>query len=293
MSQKENLYKNIIFLEDYGMAMAKYLVTGVDVWLNNPRRPLEASGTSGMKAGMNGAINLSILDGWWDEAYTPEIGWAIGARESYKNEQEQDDEESKILYSLLEDEIVPTYFDRDASGIPRKWVHLMKKSIKIVGEGFNSDRMVKDYSKFYIEAAEKYFNILTKDNFKAAKELAIWRSKMVAAWPQTNIKEVSLVSHNSPFSGEDAEFLCKVNSAKLEPNDIRCELFYGFVAGEIRVSETESAPMEFFKKEGDTLLFKTKIKCKNAGTLGFTARIFPKNSLINGELVSNMIKWEP
>lgn len=292
-SQKENLYENIIFLEDYGMAMAKYLVTGVDMWLNNPRRPLEASGTSGMKAAINGAINLSILDGWWDEAYTPELGWAIGARESYRTESEQDDAESKILYNLLEEEIVPTYYDRDAFGIPRKWVKLMKNSIKVVGENFNSDRMVKDYTKYYVEAAEKFFNILSGDNFKNAKDLAKWRSKMVSAWPQIDIKEVSLVNQNTIHSGEEAEFLCKIHCEKLEPQDIRCELFYGFVAGEIRVSETESLPMEFLKKEGDLLFFKVKFKLKKAGALGFTARIFPKNPLINRELVSNMIKWEP
>ncbi len=292
-SLKESLYRNIIFLEDYGMAMAKFLVTGVDMWLNNPRRPLEASGTSGMKAAMNGALNFSILDGWWDEAYTPELGWAIGAREIYKSTEEQDDQESKIIYNLLEEEIVPTYYDRDSFGIPRKWVALMKKSIKVVGENFNSDRMVKDYTKYYIEAAENYFNLLTKDNFQKAKELANWRTKMISAWPQINIKEVSLMNPNSVSSGEDAEFLCKVTSDKLEHQDIRCELFYGYVAGEIRVSETESLPMEFLKKEGDLLLFKTKLRCKKAGALGFTARIFPKNPLINGELVSNMIKWEP
>lgn len=292
-SLKDNLYDSIIFLEDYGMAMAKYLVTGVDMWLNNPRRPLEASGTSGMKAAMNGAINLSILDGWWDEAYTPELGWAIGARETYKSEEEQDNAESEILYSLLEDEIVPTYYDRDAFGIPRKWVNLMKKSIQVVGENFNSDRMVRDYTKYYVESAEKNFNLLTADNFKNAKELAQWRNKMVSSWPQVNIIEVSLINQNTIHSGEEAEFLCKIQSEKLGPQDIRCELFYGFVAGEIRVSETESIPMEFLEKKGDQLLFKVKFKLKKAGALGFTARIFPKNSLISGELVSNMIKWEP
>jgi starch phosphorylase len=143
----------IVFLEDYEMTLARELVQGVDVWLNNPRRPLEASGTSGMKAGMNGALNLSILDGWWAEGYGPELGWAIGGTEEHADEASGDAADARTLLGLLEHEVVPTFYDRDDAGLPRRWLGMMRQSIAQVGERYNTGRMVAEYvERYYLPA---------------------------------------------------------------------------------------------------------------------------------------------
>ena len=149
-SRREEVQSRIIFLEDYDMTMARYLTSGSDVWLNTPRRPLEASGTSGMKAGINGVLNCSILDGWWAEGYSPEVGWAIGSGEEYQDEELQDRIESEALYDLLEHEIVPLFYQRGRDGLPREWIKRMKASMRSVGKRFSTHRMLKEYSEqFY------------------------------------------------------------------------------------------------------------------------------------------------
>jgi glycogen phosphorylase len=145
----------VVFVEDYDMELARHLVSGVDVWLNTPRRPLEASGTSGMKAGMNGVLNASILDGWWPEGYAPELGWAIGAGFETESEEEQDAHDRESLYGLLEQEIVPTYYELGAGGLPERWLAMMKASIAGVGAQFNTHRMVADYAERYYVPAHR------------------------------------------------------------------------------------------------------------------------------------------
>ena len=137
----------MVFVEDYDINVARYMVQGVDVWLNTPRRPLEASGTSGMKAAANGALNVSVLDGWWDEGYAPDVGWAIGSGEVYGDPEEQDRVECEALFNLLENEIVPMFYERDRSGLPREWIAMMKASIRKLGAFFNTQRMVREYTE--------------------------------------------------------------------------------------------------------------------------------------------------
>ena len=146
----------IVFLEDYDMNVARYLVQGVDVWLNTPRRPLEASGTSGMKVGANGGLNLSILDGWWDEGYDPARGWAIGTGEEYDDRKHQDNVESQSLYDILESELVPLFYERGTDGLPRRWIAKMKASMRELCPAFNTNRMVREYAeRFYVPALER------------------------------------------------------------------------------------------------------------------------------------------
>lgn len=160
----------VIFIEDYDIHIAKFLVQGVDVWLNNPVRPQEASGTSGMKAGMNGVLNLSVLDGWWDEAYSSDIGWEIGNGVEYKNRQEGDFIESNQIYDRLENEIIPLFYDRNELGIPEKWVKMMKQSIKKVGSVYNTHRMVSDYYNNYYYPAKNSYEKITQNNFAEIKK---------------------------------------------------------------------------------------------------------------------------
>ena len=164
-----------MFLEDYDINVARYLVQGVDVWLNNPRRPLEASGTSGMKVCVNGGINMAMLDGWWCEGYAGDNGWAIGAGEEYTDLTYQDDIESRAIYDLLEQEIVPLFYNRAADGLPRGWLKMMKRAMMTVAPVFNTSRMVQEYmEKSYVPAAER-FDKLTSANLKKAVQLAQWR----------------------------------------------------------------------------------------------------------------------
>jgi starch phosphorylase len=145
----------IAFVEDYDMHIARYLVQGVDVWLNTPRKPMEASGTSGMKAAFNGVLNLSVLDGWWAEAYNGRNGWAVGSEEQYESDWEQDQADAEALYRVLEDEVVPLYYQQDRDGVPRGWVNAMKESIRTVGPQFSTRRMVKEYTEIYYIPAIK------------------------------------------------------------------------------------------------------------------------------------------
>ena len=152
--------RRMVFIEDYDMVVARYLVQGVDVWLNTPRRPLEASGTSGMKAAVNGALNLSVLDGWWVEACNVNTGWAIGQGEEYGDEKYQDEVESNALYNLLEKELIPLFYNRGADGLPRAWISKMKTSMREICPVFNTNRMVKEYAeKYYLPAHNRYSSL--------------------------------------------------------------------------------------------------------------------------------------
>ena len=178
-SRKPEIFSRIVFLEDYDMTMSRYLTSGSDLWLNTPRRPLEASGTSGMKAGMNGVLNCSVLDGWWAEAYAPEYGWAIGKGESYEDEELQDDIESKALYDLLEREVIPLFYNRGRDGLPRGWIKMMKASIREIGKQLSSHRMLIEYAnKFYLPALENYEK-LDNGGFAETKDLAAYLSRSV------------------------------------------------------------------------------------------------------------------
>src|SRR4030042_3691635 len=157
LSKKEEFLGKIIFIEDYAMRLARRMISGVDVWLNNPRRPLEASGTSGQKAGMNGVLNISVLDGWWDEAYDPSLGWAIGGRKQFKHPDMQDSADYDSLFELLEKEVVPKYYSRSTQGIPEQWVRMMKHSLARIISGFNTPRMLVDYvEQMYLPAARPH-----------------------------------------------------------------------------------------------------------------------------------------
>ena len=182
--------RRMVFIEDYDINVARYLVQGVDVWLNNPRRPLEASGTSGMKVCVNGGLNLSILDGWWCEGYTGDNGWAIGAGEEYTDLTYQDDIESRAIYDLLEQEIVPLFYTRSSDGMPRGWLKVMKRSMSTVCPIFNTSRMVQEYvEKCYSPSTERYER-LTQDHLAKAINLAQWRRKLTKDWGQVRVEQV-------------------------------------------------------------------------------------------------------
>jgi starch phosphorylase len=163
--KRKRLHRQVVFIEDYDITLARYLVQGADIWLNTPRRPLEACGTSGMKAAANGVLNISVLDGWWAEAYQPSIGWATGREEDYEDYEHQDEVESQSIYDLLEREIIPLFYDRDDDGLPRGWIRQMKAAMRTICPEFSSARMVREYcQQFYTPAAEQYQHWLSANN---------------------------------------------------------------------------------------------------------------------------------
>ena len=179
-ARRPEFRRRVLFLEDYDINVARYMVQGVDVWLNNPRRPLEASGTSGMKVACNGGLNLSILDGWWCEGYDGQNGFAIGAGEEYTDLNYQDDVESRAIYDLLEQEITPLFYTRSSDGTPRGWLRMMKQSITTLCPVFNTGRMVAEYMTTCYEPSGRRFLRLAGDNLKRAAELAAWRRDLRA-----------------------------------------------------------------------------------------------------------------
>ena len=199
LAQQKQFRRRVVFLEDYDMAVARYLVQGSDIWLNTPLRPMEASGTSGMKALANGGLNLSTLDGWWDEAWHTAaaekrfIGWSIGSGESYASADEQDQVESAALYALLERDIVPSFYERGADGLPRRWIGQMKSSISTLCPTFNMQRMVKQYAADFYVMADERSQQLAANGAERARTLAAWTSHVQAQW-----KNVRVVSVESP-----------------------------------------------------------------------------------------------
>ena len=187
-SREQGFEGKVIFLENYDMNTARYLVAGVDVWLNTPIRPYEASGTSGMKASLNGAPNASILDGWWPEAYDGKNGWAIGEAREYQNQETQDEADALSLYDILENEIIPAYYDQDAQGVSATWVSLMKEAIRTVAPVFSTQRMVKEYTNNLYIPADRHGDELKADDFKEARDLSAWKRNVYEKWPGVSLE---------------------------------------------------------------------------------------------------------
>ncbi len=272
-----NVRHRIIFIEDYDINIGRHLVQGVDVWLNTPRRPYEACGTSGIKAAVNGVLNLSVLDGWWVEGYREDRGWRIGNGESYEDWSYQDAVESRALYNLLENDVIPAFYDKRSGDTPERWVAMMKESIKMALVDFSAHLMVQNYEqKFYIPAVMNYYQ-LTADNAKEAKTLLAQRRRLESAWPNIRVHppESNLAV---PFRvGETFTVTAEVELGELSPDEVRVELYYGTVRSLGEIAESEVASMHVAKDHGDgNYRYSCDILCKKAGRFGFTARVMPK-----------------
>ena len=292
-SQPE-LRSKIVFLENYDLTTAKYLVSGSDLWLNTPRRPLEASGTSGMKAAVNGVLNCSTLDGWWAEAYDPTIGWAIGNGEEYEDTQLQDEIESKALYDLLEREIIPTFFDRGQDGLPRTWISMMKRSMRSIGKQFASHRMLMEYhEQFYSKALENYKKVVA-DKDKRPKEVAAYLEKLNAAWNQVSVVELTDPGHPELHVGENLEISADINLGPLSPEEIRVEAYFGRINSQGGIDDpqtTEMKPRDGQDAQAGTLHYVASVPCDTAGRQGYSVRILPKHPELTHNLVPGYVKW--
>lgn len=293
LARQEQFRRRIVFLEGYDMSVARYLVQGCDVWLNTPLRPREASGTSGMKATANGVLNLSIPDGWWDEAYRPDVGWSIGKKETYEDRNYQDQVEAENLYNLLEQEVIPIFYDLGADGLPRRWIARMKATIGNLCYFFNTHRMVKEYTeRFYLPAAVQY-QTLTAGKMAKAKALAAWKDHVRKNWDQIRIEIVEAGPSQDIQVGEEFYVRARVHLGSLTPEDVEVQLYLGRVNAVEELVDTEAIPMDSVgvDQEWVYLYEASEIACGKSGLHGYTIRVLPKHPDLVRPFLPGLIVW--
>jgi len=292
LSEQEPFRNTIIFLEDYDMGLARTLVQGVDVWLNTPRRPLEASGTSGMKVAPNGGLAVSTLDGWWPEGYNGENGWAIGNGEEYDDEEYQDQVESLALYELLEKEVIPLYYDRRKDGLPHEWIAMMKQSISTLCPVFNTNRMVGDYIETVYLPSLAHWNWITANDMAEAKSLAQWKDALEAIWDDISIKDVKVSSVSKLRVGAELPVEVQVELGRVDPKDVRVEFFYGPVNADGEIIGSASTPLKHRKVDkNDVHSYIGSILSESSGQFGFSVRILPNHRALIQPFEMGLIHW--
>jgi glycogen phosphorylase len=293
LAHEEPFRHKLVFLENYDSTIARYLVQGCDIWLNNPLRPYEASGTSGMKAAANGVLNLSTLDGWWDEAYTPENGWAIGRGEDYDNPDYQWKIEAEALYGLLEQDVIPLFYDRKADGLPRRWINKMKHSIQELCFFFNTHRMVGEYTmKYYLPARER-FKRLTANDLEKAKAFAAWKQQITVNWKQIYVDKIETTGSDFIRVGSEFEVRARVHLGALSPDDVSVELYIGQVDANDTLVNANAIPMQAVENSGDGFYVFTDPHCTSSysGLHGFTVRVIPRHSDLIIPILPGLITW--
>lgn len=268
----------IVFLPDYDIAMAQPLYPGCDVWLNNPLRPYEASGTSGMKAALNGALNLSIRDGWWDEWYEPEFGWAIPSAEGVEDADHRDDLEAAALYDLIENEVAPRFYDSGSDGVPRRWLEMLRQTLTSLGPRVQATRMVRDYVQQLYRPATASSRALNSD-YDGAKELAAWKERVRAAWGGVTIEHVESSSSGDAFEmGQPLWLRVFVSLGSLTPDDVDVQVVHGRVddSDELREPAVTSLSVGETYEHG-RYRFDGEIRLERTGPFGYTVRIVPKH----------------
>jgi len=301
-----NVRRRIVFLEDYDINVAKFLIQGVDVWLNTPRRPLEASGTSGMKAAINGALNVSTLDGWWCEGYKPEGGWAIGAGENYDDPEYQDLVESKAVYNIFENEIVPLFYTRSCDNLPRSWIRRVKNSIRWITPRFNTHRMVRDYTRRFYNPALARWSYLTERQMARAKELSTWKARINSAWRDFAIREVKLEAENGQGNvslehmrtqlkvGARVKVRALVKLGRVGPDDVSVQLYHGLVDawGNITKGSIVDMEREQNSRNDGHYWFAGLMTCEKTGQHGLTVRVLPRHCDLADPYEMGLILWD-
>ena len=282
----------ILLLENYNMNVARHLVQGVDVWLNNPRRPMEASGTSGEKASVNGVVNFSILDGWWAEGYNTKNGWAIGTNQEFYSYEEQDLTDSEDIYRILEDKIIPAYYRKDQNGVSKEWMQYMKNSIISTGGEYSTARMLVDYTdKLYIplcNLSNNYFNYL--DKVTAYNEV---KKNLYANWNDIKITQENNVDNITVDAGNKIKVKCKVNLPNIEKDYIQAECYYGKILDNGIVEDVSIVPMKISSEDNQNKVYEyeTEIEMKTGGNYGYTFRVTPKHEMLLDPSNLNLVKW--
>ena len=282
----------IFLLENYNIAMSQYLVSGVDVWLNNPRRPMEASGTSGQKASVNGVINFSVLDGWWAEGYNQENGWTIGTNAEYNSYEEQDIADSQSMYRTLEDKIIPTYYNKNEEGISPKWIRIMKNSIISTGGKYSTARMLVDYTNnLYMplcNLTKKYYQ-----NVDTVAEYNLWKKNLYINWKDIKITQTNNLDNITIDAGNNIEVKCEVELPNVDLDNITVECYYGKILDNGIVENVSIIPMKLTGKDEENKKYEytTKIELKTGGNYGYTFRVMPRHEMLLDAENLNLVKW--
>ncbi|MEA5603338.1 alpha-glucan family phosphorylase [Nostoc sp. UHCC 0252] len=291
--REQNLEKQVVFVPNYDIHISRLMVAGCDIWLNTPRRPREASGTSGMKAAMNGLPNLSVLDGWWDEADYVRTGWAIGHGENYDDPNYQDEVEANALYELLEKDVVPLFYDhRDTDGLPRPWVAKMKDAIRLNCPFFNTARMVGEYAqRAYFPASDRY-HTLTVNNYAPAKELAAWKEKLGEQWFNIRIKDVDVSAASDIEVNQTVAVKAKVDLATLTNDDVQVELYQGAIDANGEIVNAVTVVMDYQGEDSQELsIYTGNITYTASGLQGLSLRVLPKNQNLATPYEPRLIAW--
>jgi glycogen phosphorylase/synthase len=294
ISRKPEFLGKILFLQNYDIELAQHLVQGVDIWLNTPTRPLEASGTSGEKAVMNGVLHFSVLDGWWAEGYYPDAGWALPEEQTYENHDYQDELDAELIYNILENEIAPLFYFRDDDDIPNGWIKYIKNSIAKVASNFTTSRMLRDYQeKFYYKMAERVKRLKAND-FNLAKDISSWKKKVFRSWESIELISVKMpdISKEPILLGNVYEGEVVLDLNELSPEDIGVEIIIAeMVIEENKVKLTHKQEFELISLNKRIATYKVEIKPVKTGAYDFGIRIFPKNSELPHRQDFNLIKW--
>ena len=293
ISMKPQFRGKVFLLENYNIAMSRYLISGVDVWLNNPRRPMEASGTSGQKASVNGVINFSVLDGWWAEGYDQTNGWIIGTEAEYNTYSEQDIADSSSIYKTLETKIIPTFFNKTGeNNYSEEWMEIMKQSILTTGGKYSTARMLVDYTNnLYIPLINLYNNYFS--NLENAASFSHWKHQIKANWENITIEQAENPENIKIDAGEQIEVSCKVTLPNIEKEDVRVEVYCGKISDDGRVEDTKIIPMQLVQEEEEyrRYTYKAKISLSSGGNYGYTFRVMPTNEMLLDSENLDLVKW--
>ena len=293
ISMKPQFRGKVFLLENYNIAMSRYLISGVDVWLNNPRRPMEASGTSGQKASVNGVINFSVLDGWWAEGYDQTNGWIIGTEAEYNTYSEQDIADSSSIYKTLETKIIPTFFNKiGENNYSEEWMEIMKQSILTTGGKYSTARMLVDYTNnLYIPLINLYNNYFS--NLENAASFSHWKHQIKANWENITIEQFENPENIKIDAGEQIEVSCKVTLPNIEKEDVRVEVYCGKISDDGRVEDTKIIPMQLVQEEEEyrRYTYKAKISLSSGGNYGYTFRVMPTNEMLLDSENLDLVKW--
>jgi starch phosphorylase len=282
----------VVFIPDYDMHIARMLYQGSDVWLNNPRRPLEACGTSGEKAALNGALNLSIRDGWWDEMFNGENGWAISSAETYEDLRKRDELEAMSLFEILERQVVPKFYDRSDGPVPREWVRMIKSSLSTLGPQVTAARMLRDYLDLMYEPLARNVETLYAGNYTLAKGLAAWKSRVTAEWGSVKVAEVEEIAPTAASRGDCRSVRALVEMGNLNPEDVALELIHGPVGPGDELQETTAVRMTLEgKADQGRYRYEGSFDCELAGRYGFAVRVVPSHPNLTSFAEMGLIAW--